>query len=277
MGTARLRLPDGERDIQFDGRNTQFQALYMPEFLPCYEPETTALIESIVGTSGTFFDIGANWGWYTVVVASRPDFSGTVHALEPNPPSFADLVSIISQAGLGAHVQCHNLAVGNDDGNATMSIPDGLHSGLAKLDKGGGVRIKVVRLDSLDLPPPDVMKLDVEDHEYDALLGSQRVIAAARPVLIFENWSYPLQPNITSAPLRLLEEWGYQLYFQAWLAENGELHQDISWSGGVARFGLVPFSSLYRGLLPSHANIVAIPEERVSKFRALLERGGSSE
>ena len=133
----RLRLPGGERDLRFDVRNTQFHALYMPDFLPCFEPETTALFARIVGTTGVFFDIGANWGWYTVVEASRPGFSGTVHAFEPNPPSFADLVGIVSQAGLDAHVQCHNIALGDHDGDATMRIPDGVHSGLATLDEKG--------------------------------------------------------------------------------------------------------------------------------------------
>jgi hypothetical protein len=136
-GIVQLRRPDGQRDLKFDVRNTQFQALYMAELLPCYEPETTALIGRLVGTTGTFFDIGANWGWHSVVVANQPGFTGTVHAFEPYPSSFADLVGIVSQAGLGALVQCHDLALGNSDGETTMSLPDGIHSGLATLDKHG--------------------------------------------------------------------------------------------------------------------------------------------
>jgi FkbM family methyltransferase len=281
-GIVQLRQPDGQRDLKFDVRNTQFHSLYMPELLPCYEPETTALIGRLVGTTGTFFDIGANWGWHSVVVANQPGFTGTVHAFEPYPSSFADLVGIVSQAGLGALVQCHDLALGNSDGETTMSLPD-FHSGLATLDKHGAVRIKLARLDSLGLPPPNVIKLDVEGHEYEALLGAQRVIAAARPFLIFESVAYPQQSYITSAPLRLLEEWNYRLYFHAWLAEDdtpytrpvdpGFRGDQVSWSGGAARFALVPFSRLYRGLFWKLANIVAVPLERIAEVRATLESG----
>ncbi len=269
-GIVRLRLPGGERDLRFDVRNTQFHALYMPDFLPCFEPETTALFARIVGTTGVFFDIGANWGWYTVVEASRPGFSGTVHAFEPNPPSFADLVGIVSQAGLDAHVQCHNIALGDHDGDATMRIPDGVHSGLATLDEHGDVRVKLARLDSLDLPTPDVMKLDVENHEYDVLIGARQTIAKGRPFLVFESWADPQTPEMSAAPLRLLEEWNYRLYFLAWLAENGEPYYQATWSGGPARFGLVPFPALHRGLFLKQLNFVAVPEERVEELKAML-------
>jgi FkbM family methyltransferase len=290
-GIVQLRRPDGQRDLKFDVRNTQFHALYMAELLPTYEPETTALIGRLVGTMDTFFDIGANWGWHCVVIASQPGFTGTVHAFEPYPPSFADLVSIVSQAGLTELVHCHDLALGNSDGEATMLMPDGIHSGVATLEErrwrglaaGGGMPVKLARLDSLNLPPPSVIKLDVEDHEYEVLEGARQVIATARPFLIFESLSDPRRPHATATPLRLLEEWNYRLYFHAWLAEDGTpwnrvfdvatgKWDGVSWSGGAAQFALVPFSRFYRGLLAKLTNIVALPLERVAEVKATLER-----
>jgi FkbM family methyltransferase len=272
-GTVRLHQPEGDRDLRFNVRNTQFHALYMAAHLPCYEPATTALIERITAKTGTFFDIGANWGWYAVVVANRPGFAGRVHAFEPNPQSFADLVGIVSEAGLDSYVECHEIALSNYDGDMMMSLPDGFHSGLAKLDEDGEIRVRVARLDTLDLPTPDVIKIDVEDYEYHALLGAETVVATGRPIIIFENWSYPDRPELTFGPLRLLESWDYRLHYLAWLAENGEPYLKVKWSGGPARFGLVPFQSSYRGLLPAQANVVAVAKERLVPLRTTLEHG----
>jgi hypothetical protein len=67
-----------------------------------------------------------------------------------------------------------------------------------------------------------------------------------------------------------LEEWNYRLYFLAWLAENGEPYYQATWSGGPARFGLVPFPALHRGLFLKQLNFVAVPEERVEELKAML-------
>jgi FkbM family methyltransferase len=270
-GIVRLRLPDGERDLRFDVRNTQFHALYTAEHLPCYEPETTALIALLLDPHDVFLDIGANWGWYSVVEASQPGFVGVIHAFEPNPQSFTDLADIVAQAGLGDRVHCHDVALADHDGAAAMSIPDGRHSGRATLDGDGDVAVKVARLDSFHLPGPGVIKLDVEDHEYAVLLGGQQTIARGRPFVIFENWSYPHRPELTAAPLRLLEEWRYQLYYIGWLAEDGSPFAEIGWCGGRAGFALVPFAPVYRGLLPPRANILAAPRERHGELRAKLQ------
>lgn len=272
IGVMDLRQDGKLRELRFNVRNTQFHAVYVDQHLPCYEPETTSLIDQLLGKEDVFFDVGANWGWYAIAIANKPAFLGAVHAFEPNPNSFADLSSVVSQTGLGNLITCHELALGVRDGETRMSVPDGVHSGGATLDQSGNLKIKLARLDSLDLPKPKVIKLDVEDHEYEALIGAQRTIADARPFLIFENWSYPMRPEVTSAPLVLLEEWGYKLYLHAWIASNGSPYRSVNWSGGRANFALIPFSARYRGLFSSDANIVAAPAEKVGDLRSILEK-----
>jgi hypothetical protein len=45
---------------------------------------------------------------------------------------------------------------------------------------------KVVRIDDLDLPPPDVMKIDVEGSEVSLLHGAAETIRRHRPVIVIE-------------------------------------------------------------------------------------------
>lgn len=271
IGVATIDVAGQRRELRFNARNTQFQALYMPRFLPCYEPETTALIDLLVGPRDVFFDVGANWGWYALTVASRKGFNGTAHAFEPDPSSFADLTSLVDQAGLAQRIACHKLALGDRDGETSMSLPDGVHSGLATIAPGGGLRVLSARLDTLGLPSPQVIKLDVEEHEYEALAGAHKTIAKGRPFIIFESWAQPDRPKVTSAPLDLLVSWGYRLFFPAWqIGEFGEPYAKMPWSGGEAKLALVPFIPVQRGLLPAYANIAAIPVERMGEFERRL-------
>ena len=84
-GRVRVETPAGSRTILFCACNTQFGTLYMPQNKPIYEPETSALLDQLVGDDDVFFDVGANWGWYSVLIAARPTFHGTVHTFEPFP------------------------------------------------------------------------------------------------------------------------------------------------------------------------------------------------
>lgn len=266
-GIATINIGGQPRELHFDSRNTQFHALYLPQFLPCYEPETTALIDLLVGERDVFFDVGANWGWFALTLASRKGFVGTVHAFEPVSSSFADLTSLVGQAGLAERIVCHELALGDCDGEASMSFSDGVHSGLAKMAYGGSLHVKLARLDTLGLPSPNVIKLDVEEHEFEVLNGAHATIAKGRPFVIFENWVQPDRPKITFAPLELLESWGYRLFFPAWqIGDSGYPYPKGLWSGGAAKLALVPFAPVQRGLLPGITNITAVPMERIGEL-----------
>ena len=132
-GRFGIDLPDGRRRMSFNARNTQFGAIYQQHFQPVYEPEISALLDLLVADNDGFLDVGANWGWYSLLVASRPGFAGHIHAFEPMPDTFADLAGVVREAGLADRVTCHALALGDRDGAGAMTIPGGLQSGFARL------------------------------------------------------------------------------------------------------------------------------------------------
>jgi FkbM family methyltransferase len=168
------------REVAFDGRNTQFGALYLPQNQPIYEPETSVLLDCLVGDDDVFYDVGANWGWYALLIASRPGFAGRVHAFEPFPATFRDLARCVEEAGLAEVVTCHEVALADSDGAAAMGFSDGVQSGLARLGEAGGAEVRIAKLDSLFLPAPAVIKIDAEDHEMAVLAGAAATIAASR-------------------------------------------------------------------------------------------------
>lgn len=265
-GQVRLETRDGARTIGFNARNTQFGALYLPQEQPVYEAETSALLDRLVGHADIFYDVGANWGWYSVLIATRPSFSGSVHAFEPFPSTFVDLTSVVRQAGLEAQVQCHDIALADTEGSARMAYSDGVQSGLARLGAGDGVAVRMAKLDALSLPTPTVIKVDAEDHELNVLIGASGVIESARPFIVFENWLHPERPDLTLAPTAFLAGKGYQFYFPGWVSGAPDCIR--AERGASVELALVPFLPVQRFQLPQQINIVAVPEERLADFQA---------
>lgn len=264
--------------IRFNARNLQYQALYAPSFRYGYEPEVGALLDLMLPDGGIFLDIGSNWGYFTLHVASNHSRL-TVHAFEPLPATHRDLASCVAQAGLSGLVTCHNLALSNADGEAFLQIPDGLHSGLAEVSKSGGAsRIVTRRLDSLGLPKPDLIKMDVEGHELEVLNGAQETLKAARPFIIFESKPNPLHPEKILRVLFFLTTLGYQFYVPAVQRRLEGRNYHVLCAGfpisDEDKLSLVPFEAEMRLLWQHDINVFACHENRqpelLNAFKATL-------
>lgn len=278
-GTGRfsLQLPKGWREVGFNARNTQFGALYQPQCQPLYEPETSALLDLLVADSGCFVDVGANWGWYSLLVASRPGFKGTVHAFEPFPSTFTDLDGVVRAAGLEHRITCHDIALADTAGSSTMAFSDGIQSGLARLGEAGGVTIRMAPLDSLALPAPDVIKIDAEDHEFEVLKGAAATIETARPYVVFENWLHRDRPALTLDPFHWFAERNYGFFHAGWVAQapNFIVAELPDTQDGRSTLALLPFLAAQRFHLPSQLNVLAVPNERLDDLRRRIEGDGA--
>lgn len=271
-GEAVYATPGGPRRIAFNARNTQFGALFMPQCLPLYEPETSALLDRLVGDGDCLLDVGANWGWYALFVASRPGFSGRIHAFEPFPSTFDDLQSLVRQAGMETVITCHRLALSEAAGEAAMGLPDGVQSGLARFGQGAGPTVALARLDDLDLPDPTVMKIDAEEHEAAVIRGAVGMIDRARPFMVFENWLHPDRAEATLAPIRLLASRQYRLFYPGWIAGNPDCVKtgDAPVGDGPPVLVIIPFLEVQRFQLPEQLNILAVPSERLADLKKRL-------
>ena len=268
-GTFELTLASGVATLKFDARNAQFQSLYLPHFVNGYEPEVMALIDMLLPDDGNFFDIGSNWGYFSIYAATRPGFRGKVYAFEPFPSTFSDLVDLVRQAKLENSISCESCALSDYDGLGEMKLPDLTHSGQAALQaknaSTGG--IKVARLDSLGLPPPTLMKIDAEGSEALILAGAAEVISKHRPYIIFENWRDFGAPHRTLNPFTFLQKLGYVFFHPAWKREDNGTSFFVS-EGYVAEkkdeaLALIPLRADERFLQQEQINILACPAEKL--------------
>lgn len=152
------------------------------------EPELKHLYR-ICPNSGVAVDVGANLGYYTFKMARR---YSRVYAFEANSEASAP----IRASGLD-NVCLINKGLSKMDGEAVLYIPvvNGLAlSGWASLEPDNCPdathhlerQTELTTLDAFQLERVDLIKIDVEGHEFEVLQGACRTIAASRPTLIVE-------------------------------------------------------------------------------------------
>lgn len=138
-----------------------------------FEPEVTRYLRAAFQKDMTFLDVGAQFGYYTLLAADRVR---DVVAIEPRASSRAVLLENIKRNGL------KNVVV----------VEEALFSGAVR----GSMRkerfrvspdgpIEAITLDSLCLSP-DIIKIDVEGAELDVLLGGKETLRAHKPILVVE-------------------------------------------------------------------------------------------
>jgi FkbM family methyltransferase len=266
-----------EKAIWFDVRNTQFHALYFSAFVAGYEPHLTALMDLLAGTNGVFYDIGSNWGWFSLMIASRSDFKGEIHAFEPFPSTYADLSNVIKQAGVEDTVLCHNVALTDRTGETFMHFPDHFQSGMASVEEeasSGSKVVKTATLDSLQIDPPTVMKVDVEGVESKVFRGGSAMLAKHRPMILFEN-NRASVPAHTLEPLFFLRDIGYLFFNVTWLREDQGRTFFIEDDGNPApgakeTLALVPFEPRERFLFPGGINMFACHKDKLGELKTLF-------
>lgn len=258
--------------VGFNAKNTQFHALYLTRYQNGYEPEVTNFIDAVLPDDGVFYDIGANWGYFSFFCATKPNFYGKIFAFEPFLPAFKDFKRIIASAGLEHVIIPFNLAVSQHAGNGAMKLPDGMHSGLAMLAKEGPslkTHIQVISLDSFfpKLQPPTIIKIDAEGSETDILRGASNVIALHRPMIIFENWTDIHKPKESLEPHSFLSEKDYLFFHPVWMVDDSMVPGNRAlFMPGKKMLILKQFFSAERLLFSQKINCIACPREKATEY-----------
>jgi FkbM family methyltransferase len=169
-------------------------------------------------------------------VAAGP--SGRVIAFEPHPDLFAVLqrtVTLSNAANDIAPVIARNAALGDCEGQATLSVPDGfdVNDGVSRVrsaSHGAAIPIRIHTIDQvLDSEPAELLKIDVEGDELLVLRGAAAALKTHRiQHVIFEDFD-----GNDSQACRLLESFGYQTFAIGWSVRGPRLRP--AGEGSLAR------------------------------------------
>jgi FkbM family methyltransferase len=268
-----------EKILRFNALNTQFHALYFKSFARGFEPQISALMDLLLPRDGVFYDIGSNWGWFSLLLASKPGFQGQIHAFEPFPLSFKDICSLIQQAGLNDKIQTHNLALSDHAGKVSMRLPDKFQSGRATMRGNEGANngeTPVGTLDSLKLKPPTLIKADVEGLETKVFRGGTKLLSEHKPMLVFEHATQGNNLWHTLEPLEFLYGLGYKFFHVGWLRHTpGKaflVGDDVdSDPQDTETLTLAPFDWEERFLHSQGMNIFACHQDKLGELKTLFE------
>jgi len=169
------------------------------------------------------WDVGALFGLFSLAFTFRGTGRRAL-AFEPNPNSRAKLEECL-HLNPTAKVQVFDCALGLPD--KVVEFERGFHytaiEGLPAQPREEDsvpretVAIKTTSIDELierNLAPPDIIKIDVEGHEFDVLLGARKLLLAKKPLLCIELHPDLLALRGTSglAIAEYLADAGYVIY-----------------------------------------------------------------
>jgi len=159
------------------------------------EPDVQAALDMLLRPGMTVYDIGANVGFHALSAARRIGPDAKVICFEPLPEN-AKQIDYNAASNNFTNIQVITTALGSAEGEAafwTSKQPTWgkLASVGKKPDKfAKEVKVKIRRLDTLvddlKLPPPVLIKMDVEGAEMDVLEGARHTLECYHPTLLIE-------------------------------------------------------------------------------------------
>lgn len=163
-----------------------------------FEEDLTKYLLKYLGYGMTFFDIGAHFGYFTLLASFIVGDSGRVHSFEPTPSTFEILRENTKNK---RNVILNNLAVFEKKGVLTMNdygfryaafnsiysarLPEKVISKI----KSKSFNVNCISIDEYveeNSVKPDFIKIDAESSEYKIVFGMKKTINKFHPIVSLE-------------------------------------------------------------------------------------------
>ncbi len=202
------------------------------------EAGLTSMLMRLIKPGMTFFDVGAHYGYFSLLASRLVGPDGTVHAFEPSPHTFSVLRQNTAHAG---NVRLNPMALFSHTAELTLqdfgvefsefnTLTVGRLDEETQRQRRLEPRQITVQADSVDHyvqttgMAPNFVKIDAEGAELLILSGMASVMAQVRPLISLEVAEDPVEADgPTRQNLRFMEQRGYIPYE----CENAELRQHV--------------------------------------------------
>jgi len=174
-----------------------------------YTENEINLLNNLIQPGFVVYDIGANIGYHTIGLAQRAKH---VYAFEPNKKNYKLLV----------HNTCHNnnvtnfnVALGREICISEISDFDlnniGNYGECMIVEEGQSIEMTYIDylVNNKTIEPPNVVKIDVEGHEWNVIQGMSETIKNNLPIIFYEH----LHGNDLPKIYEFLEQLKYEIYW----------------------------------------------------------------
>jgi FkbM family methyltransferase len=176
-----------------------------------YSEREVQFVSALLRKGSVVIECGANIGCHTIPMARIVGQEGRIIAFEPQRFIHSFLCANVALNDM------HNITVeraGVGGERKTMGVPSLDYSqrgnfGGCQLLPSSPELVSVAPIDDIEITSLDLIKMDIEGMEFEALLGAQRTIARLRPMVVLEGSHEQEAEKL----IDLLFEWDYELYW----------------------------------------------------------------
>ncbi len=164
-----------------------------------WEMWTTEAMLRFIRPGMTAVDIGANLGYFTMIMGDLVGATGQVVAFEPNPRMAERARRSAHVNGFAPFTQIHEVALSDTHGDTIMFVPPtepkNAHFSQAS-GREGEIRVRVQRADAFDaLLDADFVKIDTEGAEDAVWRGMEGLLRRNRPLTVFMEFTPARYPD----------------------------------------------------------------------------------
>ena len=197
-----------------DGGIMSIQAYYVGEV---EYHLTKYIIDNQLKEGMVFLDIGGHHGAFASIIGfeiKKRKLNGHVYSFEPDPRNLLFLNKNVKCNELGEIVTIVSNAVSSRSEEGVLAISD--DNSCNWLDENNnnqhGINISVISIDDYckNFTRVDLVKIDIQGGEYQAILGMERIINKFKPVIIIEIMDYSRYAKETK---EIISKMGYNLMF----------------------------------------------------------------
>ena len=174
-------------------------------WLGTYELDKQVLFSKYIKPGNIVYDVGANAGFYSLLSSLLVSETGKVYSFEPLPANISYLKKHIELNKLG-NVKVIEKAVSNKVSTVRFNFGDNRSAG--HISNVGEIEVETISIDefiSQGNPSPDIIKMDIEGAEYEALIGAKELLKSKKPIIFLATHSDELRVKC----LALIAEFGY--------------------------------------------------------------------
>lgn len=191
-----------------------------------YEPEVCWVMLRALRARDVAVDVGANFGYFSLLMARIVGSGGKVYAFEPAQEAHSTLINHIALNQVGAIIHVSDAAVSDvtgevrffyssDDAAGSCLWDPGIFPGNPKSARQQRIETRPsFKLDDLPVSPR-LIKIDAEGAEHKILQGSKLLLTNRVPFIVLElNPFGMVQMGTDTEQLRAyMREFGYSLFF----------------------------------------------------------------